>query len=324
MPPSANCPAARAPRLQLDPMGMRRPRRVLVFVAAFLALAASAVHAQPARPLGRVLLFPEPNYRGDPLVVEVGTVIDNLEYVGNGGHRWNDRISSVRLEGPVLLIMYENAGFRGAQAALTRDAADLGALSLGDRRGSSWDRRMSSLRVEEVQRGGPVILQWSRGDAESAVRSAFRDILGREPDDFGLREYRERLIERGWTEDQLRDNLRQSPEFRSRDLGAIIRKGYRDLLGRDPDPSGLATYTRALKNGMSEAEFRADLHRSGERATLAARETVTRAYREVLRREPDPAGLANYMKLMLERGWDENRVREALRNSDEYRRLPKR
>ena len=131
-------------------------------------------------------------------------------------------------------------------------------------------------------------------------------------------------MERGWTEDQLRDNLRQSPEFRLRDLDALIRKGYREILGREPDPSGLASYTRALQNGMSDAEFRADLRRSGERAALGAHGSVTRAYREVLRRDPDPAGLANYTKLMLERGWDENRVREALRQSDEYRHLPRR
>ena len=301
------------------------PLTVLGLGAALFASLAQSVQAQPGPPLrGRVLLFPEANYRGDPLVVETGAAIENLEYVRNGGRRWNDRISSVRIEGPVLLLMYENAGFRGAQATLTRDAADLGALSLGDHRGTSWDKRISSLRVDALRPAAPVFIRWDRRDAERAVRSAYRDILGREPDDRGLREYRERLMERGWTEDQLRDNFRQSPEFRSRDLNAIIRKGYRDVLNRDPDPSGFATYTRALQGGMSEAEFRADLRRSGERATLAAHDSVTRAYREVLRRDPDAAGLANYTKLMLERGWDENRVREALRQSDEYRRLPRR
>lgn len=305
-------------------MNLRLPRALLGLGVALVALSAPSVSAQPAPPRGRVLLFPEPNYRGDPLVVETGAAIENLEFVRNGGRRWNDRISSVRIKGPVLLIMFENAGFRGAQATLTRDAADLGALSLGDRRGTSWDKRISSLRVEALRPAAPVFIRWERRDAERAVRSAYRDILGREPDDRGLREYHERLMERGWTEDQLRDNLRQSAEFRSRDLDALIRKGYREILGREPDPSGLASYTRALQNGMSDAEFRADLRRSGERAALAARDSVTRAYREVLRRDPDPAGLVNYTKLMLERGWDENRVRDALRQSDEYRHLPRR
>ena len=295
-----------------------------VLIAAVLTLAALPLRAQPGPPpgppRGRVLLFAEPNYRGEVLVVEAGAAIENLEYVRDDrGRKWNDRIASVRIEGPVLLIMYENSRFRGAQATLTRNAADLAALSRGDRNGPAWDRMISSLRVEALPPAAPVFLRWERRDAERAVRSAYHDLLGRDPDERGLHEYRERLMERGWTEDQLRDALRRSPEFRNRDLDAILRRVYREVLGRSPDPSGSASYRRALQNGMSEAEFRADLLRSREYAELHARDSVTRAYREVLRRDPDPAGLANYTKLMLERGWDENRVREALRSSDEYR-----
>ncbi len=298
-------------------------------LVAALTLAALPLRAQPGPPRGRVLLFSEPNYRGEVLVVEAGSAIENLEYVRDDrGRKWNDRIASVRIEGPVLLIMYENSRFRGASATLTRNAADLAALSLGDRHGDregpAWDRMISSLRVEPLPPAAPVFLRWERRDAERAVRSAYRDLLGRDPDDRGLHEYRERLMERGWTEDQLRDDLRRSPEFRNRDLDAILRKVYHEVLGRSPDPSGSASYRRALQNGMSEAEFRADLLRSREYAELHARNSVTRAYREVLRRDPDPAGLANYTKLMLERGWNEDRVRESLRSSDEYRKMPRR
>lgn len=322
---AANRTAARAPRLQPEPKEMRRPRRVFFLLAALLALASSlAASAQPLPPQGRVLLFPEPNYRGDPLVVEAGAVIENLEYTRTAGRKWNDRISSVRLEGPVVLVLYEDAYFRGATATLTRNAADLSALSLGDRRGTSWDDRISSLRVEFVPRPAPVFIRWEPREAERAVRAAYRDILGREPDGRGLREYRDRLMERGWTEDQLRDNLRQSDEFRHRDLDAIVRKVYRDVLGRDPDPSGRQSYTQTLRNGMSEAEFRADLRRSSEFAAKNAREGVIRAYRDLLRREPDPSGLAYYTKQILEHGWDENRVRESIRSSEEFRKLPRR
>ncbi|MEO6874253.1 MAG: hypothetical protein ABI222_05475 [Opitutaceae bacterium] len=309
----------------------RIPHLLLGLGAALLALHLSAQPGPypqlgPAgSPPGRVLLFPEPNYRGDPLIVEAGGALENLEYVRDrDGRRWNDRISSVRIEGPVLLIMYEDAGYRGGQATLTRNAADLGALSLGDRRGTTWSRRISSLRVEVLPDNNLGFIRWERRDATRAVRSAYHDILGREPDDRGMDEYRDRLIDRGWTEDQLRDNLRRSPEFRNRDVSGIIRKGYRDILRRDPDSEGSARYTRSLHEGMSEAEFRADLKRSREYLNLSAKESVTRAYRDILRRDPDPAGLANYMKQMVERGWDENRVRDALRQSDEYRKLPRR
>ena len=296
----------------------------LLAAATFVRLPAGA-QPPPPPPPGRVLLYAEPNYRGEALVLPAASVIENLEFVRDSrGRSWNDRVSSVRIEGPVLLIAFEHSRFRGAQPTITRSSADLATLSLGDRSRSNWDKLMSSLRVEPVQPNAPVFIEWNRRDAERAVRSAFRDILGRDPDDSGLRTYLKRLMDAGWTEDQLRDNLRRSPEFRERDLDALVRKIYREVLGRDPDPSGVATYVRRLQGGMSEAEFRADLRRSGESAAKTARETVTRAYREILRRDPDPGGLANYTKMMLERGWDENRVREALRKSDEFRHLPRR
>ena len=292
-----------------------------------LALAGLAVFssAQPLPPRGRALLFPEPNFRGEPFVVEAGTVIDNLEFLRNAsGRKWNDRVSSVRLEGPVVLVAYEDAYFRGAQATLSRDASDLSALHLGDRHGATWNNRISSLRVEVIAIAPPNFYRWERREAERVVRAAYRDILGRDPDERGLRDYRDRLIERGWTENQLREALRQSPEFRNRDLDAIIRKGYRDILGRDPDPSGRESFTRALRNGMTEGEFRAALRGSAEFAEKSAREMITRAYRDLLRRDPDPAGLSAMMNQVLKHGWDENRVRDAIRGSEEYRKLPRR
>jgi hypothetical protein len=304
-------------------MNLRLIRFLLALAAGFLVL--SVARAQPAPPPGRVLFFPGPNFSGEPLIVPAAGYLENLESIRDSrGRTWNNRISSVRLEGPVLLLMYERPGFSGAMATLTRDAADLNALSLGDRRATTWDRRISSLRVEPVLPAAPGFIQWERRDAERAVRAAYRDLLGRDPDERGLIDYRDRLVSRGWTEDQLRDAVRHGSEYRSRDVNAILRRVYRDVLRREPDPAGSGKYGRALQNGMSESELRAELLRSREYVELNARESVTRAYREILRREPDSAGFAIYLKRMIEQGWDENRVRDALRQSDEYRHLPRR
>lgn len=312
----------RPPWLSAFHFPLSTARRSLALAAAIGLL--GALQAQPPPP-GRVLLFADPNYRGEVLILAAGETIDNLAYVRDSrGKVWNDRISSVRIEGPVILTVFEHANFRGAMTTITRNSADLATLSRGDRGHSDWSNVISSLRAQPIAPATPVFIKWNRRDAERAVRAAYHDILGREPDDAGLREYRDRLMDRGWSEDQLRDNLRRSAEFRNRDLNAVVRKIYREVLGRDPDPSGLATYVRRLEGGMSEAELRADLKRSGEKAALDARNAVIRAYREVLRREPDPSGLETYTKLILERGWDENRVRETLRNSDEFKRLPRR
>ena len=294
---------------------------ILGLCAAFLALATT--RAQPPS-AGRALFYTEPGYRGECLIVEAGGSIENLEFVRDPrGRPFNDRISSVRFEGPVRVAVFEHSQFRGAFTWLNRDTPDLTAYSLGDRSNASWNETVSSLQVESVRRGANVFTAWERRDAERAVRAAYRDYLGREPDPAGLRLYTGRLLDAGWSEEQLREVFRRSPEFQNRDLAAIVRRVYREELGREPDASGVAAYTRALSRGMTEPELRAELRRSREGAERRARDIVTRAYRELLRREPDPAGLDNYMREILQKGWDEARVRDALRRGDEYRNLPR-
>lgn len=301
------------------------PRLLLPLAALLLALAGPSVHAQPPPPsAGRAIFYTEPGYKGETLVVEAGGAADNLEFVRDRrGRPFNDRISSVRFEGSVRVAVFENSQFRGAFTWINRDTPDLTAFSLGDRSKASWNEAVSSLQVEAVRRGADVFTAWERRDAERAVRAAYRDYLGREADSSGLRFYTGRLLDAGWSEEQLRDVFRRSPEFKDRDLDAIVRRVYREELGRDPDPSGIAAYTRGLSRGMTEPELRAELRRSREAAEFRARETVTRAYREVLRRDPDPGGLANYVRLMVDKGWTDAKVRTALRGGDEFRNLPR-
>ena len=295
-----------------------------LFAALALALAlVSPVAAQPAASAGRVSFFTELDYRGEVLVVEAGASIDNLEFLRDQrGRPFNDRIRSVRLEGPVRVAVFEHSQFRGAATWLNRTTPDLTAFSLGQTNAITWDRAISSLQVEAAPTG-PVFYQWSQRDAARALRAAYRDILNRDPDPDGLRFYRGRLLDAGWSEPQLRDALRRSDEFRSRDFSAIVRRVYREVLGRDPDASGLATYTRTLSRGQTEVELRAELRRSKEGDALSVTAAITRAYRDILKRDPDPAGLENYRRLVREKAWDENRIREDLRRSEEFRQLPR-
>jgi hypothetical protein len=48
-------------------------------------------------------------------------------------------------------------------------------------------------------------------------------------------------------------------------------------------------------------------------------DVIYRAYRDVLRREPDAGGLATYRQRMIREGWSEQQLRQALLESDEYR-----
>ena len=166
----------------------------------------------------------------------------------------------------------------------------------------------------------------------AAVRSAYQDILGREPDAEGLRNYTAKIVREGWTEQDVRDDLRRSAEYasltgRTASADRIIRRAYLDVLHREPDADGLATYRREIiENGWEYHDLRQVLARSEERraARSGVRDTdaaamVRRAYLTVLDREPDEVGLRDYTAKIVREGWTEAQVVRALRDSPEYR-----
>ncbi len=55
--------------------------------------------------------------------------------------------------------------------------------------------------------------QWQ---AEQMVRQAYRDILQREPDPSGLQAYMDNVLNRGWTDSDVRRALLNSPEYAQR------------------------------------------------------------------------------------------------------------
>jgi hypothetical protein len=125
---------------------------------------------------------------------------------------------------------------------------------------------------------------WS--GAERIVRQAYLDILGREPDRSGLRQYTDAIVNRGWSEGEVRRSLRESPEYRER-----ARHGY---------------YRSGSEYGYGY-NARAEL-------------IVRRAYRDALGREPDPSGMREYTRRVVRDGWTERDVERAIRASYEYRR----
>ena len=286
-----------------------------------LAALAGAIGVYAQQPVARAYFYTEPNFGGEVFAIEAGSGLNNLELVlDSRGRPFNDRIASIELEGPVRVTIFQHAEYRGAALSFNRDMRDLSALPLEPGRRDSWDGTVSSVQLEGFAAGAPPVARWERREAERVVRADYLDCFGREPDQMGLRFYVSRLVDAGWSEPQFHDALRHSQEFRDRDLDAIIRRVFQEVLGRAPDASGIATYQKALSRGMTEGEMRADLLRSREGGEKRVHDAVTRAYREVLKREPDADGLASYSKLMLQKNWSESDVREGLRRSDEYRK----
>jgi len=170
---------------------------------------------------------------------------------------------------------------------------------------------------------------------DAIVQRAYQDILGRDPDPEGLRTYRSNIVDRNWTEQDVREALRNSPEYqsgaaRTSSADRIIRRAYQDILGREPDAEGLSTYRRnIIERGWDEQDVRTALRRSPERrgqvtgqrglTDADATDMVRRAYQSVLKREPDEAGLQEYKARILNDRWTEQQVVSALRSSPERR-----
>jgi hypothetical protein len=325
----------------------------LAFLAGF-----GAGQAQTSAPLSpdRVTFFTEPNFKGEALTVEAGASVENLGRMTRPSQKpWIAAISSVRVEGAARATVFSATGFGGDRLEITRSIPDLYAEARGAEVGATWDRSIASVTVAGPTRTvvtqpnvgppptspqgpyeppptvvvvpsppPPVVMQQvrprlDRRTAEMIVQRAFREVLNRPADPDGLRTYRDRLMYEGWTEQQVIQQLQRSGEARGTNADEAITKAYREVLGRDPDASGLAHYRAKWRDGWTQGQIRDDLRRSNEGRESYIRSTITRAYRDVLGREPDPGGYATYERAMRERGWTERDVRQALMSGDEYR-----
>jgi hypothetical protein len=162
----------------------------------------------------RVIVYQDAEYRGDSLVLYPGDSLENLSGLTfeNGG-RLNDRISSIRVEGGAELYVHADARFRGAVMRVTENTRDLTGRLLPGSGSTSWNDRISSLRVEMRRRDE------ARPDPDVIIQRAYRDLLGREPDSAGFRDYRILIIDQGWTEGMVRDHVRRSDEYRRKTGG---------------------------------------------------------------------------------------------------------
>ena len=91
------------------------------------------------------------------------------------------------------------------------------------------------------------------------VRDVYEDVLGREADREGLRDWSRTVIRRGNSLNDVRENIANSEEAEDR-----INDIYRDVLGREADRDGLETWTGALEDGESLDDVRREIQESDE------------------------------------------------------------
>ena len=182
-----------------------------------------------------------------------------------------DNISSIRIFGRTEVTVFGDPRFRGRSEQYT--------TSIGNLRRDEFNNQISSIRVRSRGNGGDSSNgNWGSVGGSSVgtnnpdviIRRAYEDILNREPDSAGLRLYRGRMIDDGWSEEQVREALRRSPEYREQNTMTrekaqdIVRRAYLNVLKREPDPDSRGYVDRVLRDKWSQFDVERELRKSPE------------------------------------------------------------
>jgi len=263
-------------------------------VMAVLAVPSAAMAQRWGRgpfPGSGACFFRDTEFRGEYFCIAAG------EDVGRLPEEMNNAVSSIRLFGRAQVIVFTNERFRGGWARFDRSIRDL--------RDERWNDRISSFRVGAEwrepefreyrgrfdgdrddrgrfddrgrddrgrdDRGRADDRRDRRGiDVDQIVRRAYQDVLGRDPDEGGLRQYRSRIIDEGWNEQQVRESLRNSPEYREKTTMTrpkaqeIVRRAYLNVLKREPDPGAEGYINNVWRQNWSQEQVERELRNSPE------------------------------------------------------------
>jgi hypothetical protein len=239
-------------------------------VGVLVMLAATAASAQPRwgrprTPQAGACFYRDADFRGDFFCVAAG---EDVSVLPDG---MNDQISSIRTFGGVEVTVFQNGRYSGRSDRFESEVRNL--------RDRGWNDSLSSLRVSRPfggrngfgDGGGNRQGNGARpGDADRIVRRAYQDLLNREPDMAGLRLYRSRIIDDGWSDAQVRDALRESPEYRTANsmtrpkAEEIVRRAYRSVLNREPDPGSQPFVDKVLRDHWTEDDVARELRKSPE------------------------------------------------------------
>lgn len=200
------------------------------------------------------------NYRGQYFCAQVG---DDISRLPSGA---NDRVSSIRILGGAEVTIFNNARFRGGSLRIDSDVRSLADAGFND--------QVSSILIEKrYSHNGDWGNRPSYGsqNVDRVIRRAYQDILQREPDTAGLRAYRSRMIDEGWSEQQVREALRTSPENRQRRVmdrqataEEMVRRAYLSVLNREPDARSRGYVDRVLRDNWTQQDLERELRKSPE------------------------------------------------------------
>jgi hypothetical protein len=143
----------------------------------------------------------------------------------------------------------------------------------GDRREiEEYDRRQDNVRNDlRAQSGYRHYPGEANRNLDWIIRQAYDDVLRREPDEEGLRYYRSRMTDYGWTERDVREDLqrggeygRQGTQISRRQAEQMVRRAYLDVLGREPDAGAEGWVDKVLRDRWTEQDVVQALRDSDE------------------------------------------------------------
>jgi hypothetical protein len=115
---------------------------------------------QPQQPRDGICVYDRPNYEGRSDCWKQGQNISDLARQGN----WDRQISSIRLFGRAVAVIYQDTGYRGESLTVDGDIPDLAEIRAGGtengngrdrgngRSFGNWDHHISSLQVQAQRR----------------------------------------------------------------------------------------------------------------------------------------------------------------------------
>lgn len=224
---------------------MKRYMRIgMLMGAAMLATAPSAFAqfwGRESTPRNGACFYEDVDYRGRYFCTPTGRDISNLP------SNMNDQISSIRLFGNAEVRLFRDTRFEGQERVIANDVPDLRRMKFNDRISSyavdnsrGYDRGRNA-RDNDVYRDRNGVPQrwpngngngngqvngnsrWNYREAQNIVTNAYHSVLRRDPDQAGLRNWSQQVMENNWTQRDLENRLRDSEEYREMVRGARRR-----------------------------------------------------------------------------------------------------
>lgn len=123
--------------------------RGTLFCLGLMVLAGIACNDDPAGPSEGVIVYEDPDFRGDGRTFD-GNAFDLRDLRGpcnnfNQEGDWNDCISSIRVPDGWEILIFEDDSYEGDSLTLTNDALDLDDIN--GPCGDDWDDCITSLQV---------------------------------------------------------------------------------------------------------------------------------------------------------------------------------